>query len=180
MLSTSVKTNQLECTSCGAPLKARLRDRLVTCQYCAAQVEIIGDQSSSPAGKVESLEKSTKKLEAELEVIRLQHELQELDRAWATRRQTAISSSPHDHPLKGVFTAAIILFVIASMVITRTAFLLSQMGALLVFGFILVGGVAWFLTSFFNEAKAEKRAHFMHHHRRRTLERMILRAQRQR
>lgn len=74
---------KLCCQGCGATLPVESGIRFLTCNYCHARLEIVSDEASTHTKLLEGLDQRTRKIEREVEVIRLQGELKHLDEAWA-------------------------------------------------------------------------------------------------
>ena len=81
VVTSSVR--KLCCQGCGATLPVEAGIRFLTCNYCQARLEIVSDEASTHTRRLEGLDQRTRKIEREVEVIRLQGELKHLDEAWA-------------------------------------------------------------------------------------------------
>lgn len=73
---------KLCCQGCGATLPVEQGIRFLTCNYCHARLEIVSDESSTHTRLLEGLDERTRKIERDVEAIRLQGELKHLDEAW--------------------------------------------------------------------------------------------------
>lgn len=69
----------LTCNHCGAPLSVPEETRFVTCQFCAAQLEV-KHEGNAVFTHVASIDRSAADIARNLETIRLQNELEQLDR----------------------------------------------------------------------------------------------------
>lgn len=78
----------VRCNHCGAPLEVGDRTRFVTCQFCNSQLEIKHSESAVFTEEVTRIADNTEKMAGSLEVIRLQNEIEQLDREWGLQ-QTA-------------------------------------------------------------------------------------------
>jgi DNA-directed RNA polymerase subunit RPC12/RpoP len=88
---------ELACNNCGADIDIDEDARFVTCRYCKAKLEVRrtdGAAFTKVREAVERIEKSTaelkremKRLRAENAVLKLQEELEEVDREWADERK---------------------------------------------------------------------------------------------
>lgn len=78
-----METLSVRCNHCGAPLTVGTDTRFVTCQFCHCQLEVKRTDSSIFTEEVAKLAKNTEKMAESLEVIKLQNEIERLDREWA-------------------------------------------------------------------------------------------------
>ncbi|MCW1886093.1 hypothetical protein OKA04_15245 [Luteolibacter flavescens] len=74
---------QLCCQGCGATLPVTEGIRFLTCNYCSARLEIVEDHATTHTRLIEGIERRTKKIERDVEVLRLHADLKRLDEAWA-------------------------------------------------------------------------------------------------
>ncbi len=64
--------------------------RWVTCGYCAARLEIHRSGNAFYTEVLEAIETKTREIAADLETIKIQNELEQLDRAWAEQRDACM------------------------------------------------------------------------------------------
>ncbi|MBK1828812.1 hypothetical protein [Haloferula rosea] len=83
------------CQGCGADLEVDEGIRFVTCNYCHSRLEIVHDKSVTHSKLLEKLEKKTGEMADDLKIIRLQNELEKLDREWAMRSEDFMVSNKH-------------------------------------------------------------------------------------
>lgn len=77
-----METISVRCNHCGAPLDVGTQTRFVTCQFCNSQLEIKRTDSSVFTEEVEKIARNTDKMAENLEAIKLQNEIERLDREW--------------------------------------------------------------------------------------------------
>ena len=80
-VSTTIR--KLCCQGCGATLPVTAGVRFLTCNYCHARLEVVEDQATTHTRLLEGLEERTRKIERDVEAIRLRGELKHLDEAWS-------------------------------------------------------------------------------------------------
>ncbi|HEY2953393.1 MAG TPA: hypothetical protein VGK40_12465 [Verrucomicrobiae bacterium] len=81
-----MNTLSLTCQKCGAPLAVAEGVRFLTCNYCHSRLEIVRDESSTHTRLLENLERRSAEIVENLEVIKLQNQLERLDREWLLQR----------------------------------------------------------------------------------------------
>jgi hypothetical protein len=79
----------VRCNHCGAPLDVGEKTRFVTCQFCKSQLEIKRSESAVFTEEVARIVENTEKMAGSLEVIRLQNEIEQLDREWSLQQSTS-------------------------------------------------------------------------------------------
>lgn len=77
----------LACNACGAPLKVHAGIRYLTCARCGTQLQIHQDTSALFTEAMEQVQSQTASLAAEVARLRLQQEIEALDREWSARRE---------------------------------------------------------------------------------------------
>ena len=83
----SMKITKVCCQGCGADLEVDEAIRFVNCNYCGAKLEVVHDATTTHTRLLEKLEKQTEEMADDLKVIRLQNELEKLDREWDREMQ---------------------------------------------------------------------------------------------
>lgn len=61
--------------------------RFVTCNYCAAKLEVVHGESVTHTRQLDRIEQTTSQLASNLKVIELQNEIERLDREWDRDRE---------------------------------------------------------------------------------------------
>lgn len=92
-----MKVSRVCCQGCGADLKIDESIRFATCNYCGARLEIIRDASTTHSRLLEEIGEKTDRMAGDLKVIRLQNELEQLDREWEQTREGLLVSDNNGH-----------------------------------------------------------------------------------
>ncbi|HEX8916619.1 MAG TPA: hypothetical protein VF796_29985 [Humisphaera sp.] len=74
------------CNHCGATLDVGGDTRFVTCQYCGSRLAVHRTGSAAYTEVLDELRQATRRLSDDVGTIKLQNELEALDREWAMRR----------------------------------------------------------------------------------------------
>ena len=85
------------CQGCGADLDVSEGLRYVTCNFCGASLEIIHDRTTTHSRVLEKLEKQSAEMAGDLKVIKLQNELERIDREWAGERANYLVKDKDGH-----------------------------------------------------------------------------------
>jgi len=72
----------VNCNNCGASLEVDEATRFVTCAHCGSKLEIRRGSGSVFTQTLERIEHATASASKDLEIIRLEQELERLDREW--------------------------------------------------------------------------------------------------
>ena len=88
-----MKAVTVDCNSCGAPLEVGQKTRFVTCRYCSKRLSIQHSESSVYTEVLDDIKESTDKISQDMEVIKLQNQLEQLDREWMLQREGFMISS---------------------------------------------------------------------------------------
>ena len=78
-----MNVRKLCCQGCGADLEVDDSIRFVNCNYCGARLEIVRDASTTHSRLLDKIERRTGEMAGELKIIRLQNDLEQLDRELA-------------------------------------------------------------------------------------------------
>lgn len=84
-------TISVRCNSCGAPLETGAQARFVTCKFCNSQLEIKRTASSIFTEEISKIARNTEQMAENLEAIKLQNEIEMLDRESAVASVSEIS-----------------------------------------------------------------------------------------
>ncbi len=151
------------CNNCGAPLEVAESTRFVTCRYCSSQLEICRNEGAAYTqvlkaleGRTEQIEANTQQLAEEVQTIRFQHELEEIDREWEMEKQQYYVTDEKGHkslPTKGGSLFGGLAIVVAGVVFISIAGGMRS-GLFVVVAVLVIGiGVA---TAVGNMWKADK------------------------
>lgn len=117
--------------------------RFLTCNYCHAHLEIVQDQATTHTRLLEGIEQRTRKIERDVEAIRIQSDLKHLDEAWAryeARVDPRDERGRRTEPTGGLFGIGLVGLVIG------IALLFSEVWWM---GVALAPAAAWFMVKAF-------------------------------
>jgi hypothetical protein len=83
----SMNVINLTCNHCGAPLEAAEGTKFLTCRFCSSRLAIEHSESAFYTRVLEALENQTSALSQDLETIKIQNEIERLDREWQMERE---------------------------------------------------------------------------------------------
>lgn len=137
-----MKVTKVCCQGCGADLQVDADVHYVTCNYCHARLEVVHDTSVTHTRLMERLEKKTNQMAENLKVIALQNDLERLDREWAGRRESFMTTGKNGQRSVATKTGSVVGGVIAAGFGIFWIGMASSIGApgpLILFGVIFVG-----------------------------------------
>jgi len=82
-----MKTINLTCNHCGAPLEVAEGTNFVTCRFCSSRLAVEHSDSAFYTRVIEAIEQQTNALSQDLETIKVQNEIERLDREWQMQRE---------------------------------------------------------------------------------------------
>jgi len=82
-----MKTINLTCNHCGAPLEVAEETKFVTCRFCSSRLAVEHSESAFYTRVLEALENQTSAVSGDLETIKIQNEIERLDREWQMQRE---------------------------------------------------------------------------------------------
>ena len=137
----------LACGHCGAPLQVPEGTRYVTCGYCSSKLEVHHSGGAIYTEVLEALQKRTEEIANDVEILKLQNELERIDREWQTDRESCMirgkdGSLSEPSPVVGtvVFTVligiAIVWMIAAASQSSPTAFFGLVVIAIAFFSFL--------------------------------------------
>lgn len=150
-VNTTVR--QLCCQGCGATLPVTEGIRFLTCNYCHARLEIIEDQATTHTRLLEGIEQRTKKIERDVEAIRLQGELKHLEEAWSKYEARVDPRDPRGRrtePAGGIRAVGFVGFLVGVALLFSEAWWM---------GIFLAPAAAWFLVKTFRWEMNRGRIH---------------------
>jgi DNA-directed RNA polymerase subunit RPC12/RpoP len=134
-----METISVRCNHCGAALDVGNETRFVTCQFCNSQLEIKRTDSSVFTEEVERIARNTDKMAESMEVIKLQNEIEQLDREWSTRMAQEAPTDKEGHPIsKGGAAFGMAFAVFFAIICFGMALVFNMIGGPL-FAFVPVG-----------------------------------------
>lgn len=78
----------VSCNHCGAPLQIDESTRYLTCRFCSSQLEVQHSESAIYTKVLEAIDERTTAMSKELNTIRWQNDLAQLDRDWERERES--------------------------------------------------------------------------------------------
>ena len=159
------------CIKCGANLRVPPDANLVCCQYCNSELQVVRDGSVLTTRLLESMEEMKGDLGHKLEILRVQNEIERLDREWDLQRHEFMvhgkngSSIPSSAGslIGGLVAAGFGLFWIVSAGSIGAPFPLMLFGGIFIV-FAIVGAVKGM-----DKASRHKSADTQYQERRRSL-----------
>ncbi len=82
-----MKITRTCCQGCGADLRIDESIRFATCNYCGANLEIIHDETTTHSKLLEEMGWKTDKIARKVDVLELESDLGQMDRAWEEYRE---------------------------------------------------------------------------------------------
>ncbi len=76
------------CDNCGAPLEIPKRTRYVTCSYCSSRLQVHHTGNAVYTEVLEAIEQATTAIAEDVETLKLQSELDRLDREWMMEKES--------------------------------------------------------------------------------------------
>jgi hypothetical protein len=147
----------VSCNSCGAPLKVGAQVRFVTCQFCNSQLEIKRNDSTIFTDQIDRIADHTAQMAQNLEAIKLQNEIEMLDRQAAVgsaQSGRADASNARGGGVLGMAFAVFFAFVCFAMAATA-----GKSGAPGLFALVPVGmGIFALVAAGMGLAKSSEQA----------------------
>lgn len=117
-----METVSVRCNHCGAPLDVTAETRFVTCSFCNTQLAVRHTDNSHFTEEIGNIARSTERMAASLEVIKLQNEIEQLDREYSTRFPV-VDHGRGAHGPPGFFGAVLgMIFAVIFSIIAFTIF----------------------------------------------------------
>jgi len=82
-----MKLLALNCNRCGAPLEVPQNAKSLTCTFCGTQLSVQRSEGTAYTEAIEEMGERTDKLVEDVEILKLQGELERLDREWTEERE---------------------------------------------------------------------------------------------
>jgi hypothetical protein len=77
----------LTCNHCGAPLQVEEGTRYLTCRFCSSQLEVQHSENAFYTKVLQVLDQRTSEMAKDLDVIKRQNQLEQLERDWQRERE---------------------------------------------------------------------------------------------
>lgn len=122
---TTADLLSLNCNNCGAPLQIRASVRFVTCSHCKSQLSVQQSGGVYFTQLLERVAQQTDAMAGNLETIKLQNELERIDREWQMRQGELMSTDKHGRTHKpspvGPIIGMVVLGIFATVVLSFPA-----------------------------------------------------------
>ena len=83
------------CNHCGAPLEVPESAKFVTCTHCSSRLAVQRSGGAAYTEVLEALEQRTEQIAGDVETLKLQSELDRLDREWMLERDQYMVQDKH-------------------------------------------------------------------------------------
>jgi len=80
----------LSCNHCGAALQVGADTRFVTCTFCGSRLEVHHSGGAAYTSLLQALDQRTEQIAEDVEILKLQNQLEQLDREWQMYRDSAL------------------------------------------------------------------------------------------
>lgn len=148
-----MKTTKVCCQGCGADLEVDESIRFVTCNFCGSRLEIVHDPTTTHSRLLEEIGEKTERISEDLKVIRLQNDLEQLDREWAQERETYMTTNKDGSRSKPSAAGSVVGGIVAGgaglvwMVMTAGVGHMGGPSGLPLFGLVFIGIGLWAMIS---------------------------------
>jgi hypothetical protein len=163
-----VEVTSISCNKCGAPLDVPPGANFATCGHCGSRLAIHRSGSAAYTEVLEQIDQRTAAMWEDMETIRLQNELEQIDREWLIERERYRISGRNGSTLpSGTTPVAIVavgaiafLFVLAWIVLASGMTLMTGCPIFPLFGvlflILLIGAIGSALSKTNRYAGAER------------------------
>lgn len=137
-----MKITKVCCQGCGADLEVDESVRYVTCNYCDARLEIVHDKTVTHSRLLEKIERQTEVMADDLKVIRLQNDLDKLDREWSMKSQSLMVTDKNGSksvPSSVGSIAGGIIAIVGGVIWMGFASSMGSPGIFPLFGLVIIG-----------------------------------------
>ncbi len=167
----NMKLTPVSCQNCGASLEVPDHARFVTCQFCRTQLSVQHTGSAVFTELLGNIADKTNEMAGDLKAIRLQNEIEKLDREWALER-AAHMIRQKDGSLQKPGGIGIIFGGIFALGfgIFWTVTALAHTGSFGLFGLVFIACVISAIAQHATKRRAYHSAHEIYQERRRALE----------
>lgn len=80
----------LACNHCGAAIDVEASTRFVTCTYCGSRLEVHRTGNAAYTSVLEAIDQRTQQIAEDVEIIKIQNQLEHLDRQWQMQRDSLL------------------------------------------------------------------------------------------
>jgi len=159
----------VNCNGCGAALDVGPETRFVTCVQCGARLAVKRSETAAYTEALEELDKKTDAIVEQLAEIRLQNEIERIDREWEQERDRYMISHKNGTKTEPNATMGIVMAIGAGLFVLVWIGFAASMGApgeFLCFGCVFVVVVALMGVTQVNKAKEYESAYARYRKRR--------------
>lgn len=110
-----MKVKAVCCQNCGADLEVDESIRFVTCNFCGSKLEIVHESTTTHSRLLEEIGEKTDRMSEDLKVIRLQNELEQIDREWQTRREGMMTTNKDGSRSKPTAVGSVVGAMVAAV-----------------------------------------------------------------
>lgn len=150
-----MSVRKLCCQGCGADLQVDDSIRFVSCNYCGARLEIVRDATTTHSKLLDKIERRTGEMAGELKVIRLQNDLEQIDREWQAERSKYLVTNKHGQVSEPSSAGAVVVGVLVigfGIFWTVSAASMGAPGIFPLFGLVFIGFALFGIVSSVNKA----------------------------
>jgi len=91
-----MKTVNVPCNNCGASLKLAANTKFLSCNYCGSSLKVIRSSGSTFTEVLEGIDEKTTQIAQDTRIIRIQNDLELLDREWEKKRKSLMVLNSND------------------------------------------------------------------------------------
>ena len=151
-----MSVKKLCCQGCGADLEVDEGIRFVNCNYCGARLEIVSNATTTHSRVLDKIEKQTGEMVGDLKIIRLQNDLEQLDREWESSRARFMTKDKNGNVSEpsaaGAVVGGMIMIVFGIFWMGFTASM-NAPAFFPLFGLIFIGFAIFGIVSSLNKAQ---------------------------
>lgn len=166
-----MKLLALNCNQCGAPLEVPAKAKYVTCNFCSTQLSVQHTDKVAYTEAIEEIQERTRQMSEDLEYLKKQSAVEDLDRSWRRRREQFMVRSEQGKlsvPRKSTAIGIGAFTTIAGLVWMRLAMNIGAPGPFPLFGLVFISaGIfsAWRMNAKANEFHRTHRAYLSKRHK---------------
>jgi len=152
-----MKLLSLTCSHCAAPLEVPENAKFVTCSYCSARLAVHQSGGAAYTEVLEALEQRAEKIAEDVESLKLQSELDRIDREWMLERERYMLHDKHGrrHYPSKVGGSIMMVFVIGFAIFWM---FMARETTVVLFGFVFIAvAVVMFLVNLSKADQYERR-----------------------
>jgi hypothetical protein len=148
-------TISVSCNKCGAPLEVPDKTRFLTCSHCGSRLEVQRSGGAYFTSVLEEISRNTEKMSSDLEVIRLQNDLERIDREWQMKRQGLMTHNKNGGESEPSIGGAVVgggIAIVFGVIWMIGAFSMEAPFVFPLFGFVFISIAFWNIVSSVNKS----------------------------